>query len=43
MRAKEPWRGGVIGSALTGFDGKDEQGKPAAEAVARTADAPRGK
>ena len=29
MRAKEPWRGGVIGTALTGFDGKDDQGKSA--------------
>lgn len=30
MRANEPWRGGTIGTALTGFDGKDEQGRPAA-------------
>jgi hypothetical protein len=31
MRAKEPWRGGVIGTALTPFDGNDEQGKSTAE------------
>ncbi len=30
MRASEPWRGGVFGTALTAFDGKDESGKAVA-------------
>jgi hypothetical protein len=31
MRANEPWRGGVIGTALTAFQGKDEHGKAVAD------------
>ncbi|MFO0762139.1 MAG: hypothetical protein U0359_37215 [Byssovorax sp.] len=31
MRANEPWRGGLIGTALTAFSGKDDQGRPTPE------------